>query len=230
VYFANTSLSTVDEYAHSGKYVQTILDPGQFPVGCAFDKLTGNVAISNIIDTSGGPGNITIWNGSSLSGPFFPPKMSRVYFLGYEGKTGRLWLSGSDSSGYFQYDSYAGGTFTNVGIHGASVGFPGTVQWSAKTKLMNVGDQDTFSAPTFYQVDDGGNVMGSTVTTCTQSSDFCDIIQATFKGPGMVGPDAVLLSANRFAYPAGGSPILNYPAEYIGPTGAAVSPNKGDDN
>jgi hypothetical protein len=227
VFFSNTALSTVDEYNHSGTYIQTINDPGQFPVGCSFDKSSGNLAISNIIDTSGGPGSISIWNGGSLSGPFFPPNMSRVYFIGYEGKTGTLWLSGSDSSGFFQYDSYAGGTFTSVGVHGASVGFPGTVQWSANTRWMNVGDQDTFSAPTFYQVDDGGNVMGSTVTTCTQASDFCDIVQATIKGPGLVGPDAVLLSANRFAYPAGGSPTLNYPAAYVQPIGSAVSPNKG---
>jgi len=227
VFFSNTALSTVDEFNHSGTYVQTINDPGQFPVGCAFDKSSGNLAISNIIDTSGGPGSISIWSGGSLSGPFFPPNMSRVYFIGYEGKTGTLWLSGSDSSGFFQYDSYAGGTFTSVGVHGASVGFPGTVAWSASTRWMNVGDQDTFSAPTFYQVDDGGNVMGSTVTTCTQSSDFCDIVQASIKGPGLVGPDAVLLSANRFAYPAGGAPTLNYPAAYVQPIGSAVSPNKG---
>ena len=42
-----------------------------------------------------------------------------------------------------------------------------------------------------------------------------------------VGPDAVLLSANRFAFPAGGAPTLNYPAPFIQPIGSAVSPDKG---
>jgi hypothetical protein len=227
VLFSNTELSTLDEYNHSGTYVQTILEQGQHPIGCAFDKSTGNVAIANIYGPSGSNGNLMFWNGSSLSGPFFPPNMAHIYFLAYEGKTGTLWLDGTDSSGIVHYDSFKNGKFKNVVISGATIGFPGTVAWSAKTHSMIVGDQDTFSAPTFYQVDEGGNVLGSTVTTCTQSSDFCDIPQATIKGPGLVGPDAVLYSANRFAYPAGGLPILNYPAAYVTPIGSAVSPNKG---
>jgi hypothetical protein len=228
VYFANTALSTVDEYNHSGTYVQTIEVPGEFPVGCSFDKKTGNLAISNIIDTSGGPGSILIWNAGSLHGPYFPPNMFRVYFLGYEGKTGTLWLSGSDSSGISQYDSYAGGVFTNVGIHGATIGFPGMVQWSAKTKAMNVGDQDTFSAPTIYQVDDSGNVIGETVLTCEQTSNFCDVVQGVIKGPGLVASDAVALSVGRYPYPAGGLPIIEYivPGGYVQPIGGAISPDK----
>lgn len=222
VYIANTEESTVDEYSHSGTFITAISDPGQFPVGCAYDKSSGNLAILNIIDTSGGPGSVTV-NGQN----YFPSNMYRVYFGGYMGKSGVLYVSGQDSSGFFQYDSFSGGSFTNVGVHGASVGFPGTVAWSAKTMWMNVGDQDTFSAPTFYQVDASGNVQGSTVTECTQFSDFCDIVQAAIKGPGLVGPDAGLISANRFNYPAGGAPTLNYPADYVQPIGSAVSPNKG---
>lgn len=225
-YIANTSMSTVDEFNHSGTFVQSIADSGQYPVGCSFDRSSGNLAISNIISTSGGGGSISIWNGSSLSGPFTPSNMSRVYFVGYQGGTGTLWLSGSDSSGFFQYDSYSGGTFTPVSISGATIGFPGTVAWSGKTGMMNVGDQDTFSSPTFYQVSTTGTVTGSTVTTCTQPSNVCDIVQATIKGPGLVGPDASLHGANRFAYPAGGSPILGYTASYSQPIGSAVSPNK----
>ncbi len=41
VYFANTESSTVDEYTHNASFVQALSDPGQFPVGCAFDKSTG---------------------------------------------------------------------------------------------------------------------------------------------------------------------------------------------
>jgi hypothetical protein len=226
-YFANTAMSTVDEYTHSGTYVQTIADPGQYPVGCSFDRSTGTLAISNIISTSSGPGSIMTYSGGVLSGPFFPPNMFRVYFIGYEGKTGTLWLDGSSSSGAFQYDSYSGGTFTPVAISGGSILFPGTVTWSGNTKWMNVGDQDTFSAPTFYQVDDTGAIVGSTVTQCNQPSSFCDIVQATIKGPGLVGPDAAYFQANRFPYPAGGAPTLNYPASYVQPIGSAVSPNKG---
>ncbi len=224
-YFANTSLSTVDEYSHNGTYIATIADSGQFPVGCAVDRSTGNLAVSNIIDTSGGPGSISIYSGGVRQNTYVPNNMSRVYFMGYEAGTGVLWLSGSNSTVGFQADTFSNGKFHIVPVSG--ILFPGTTQWSAKTKTMVLGDQDTFSAPTFYEVDDSGNIVGSTVTQCTQSSDFCDIIQAVIKGPGLVGPDAILLGANRFAFPAGGSPILQYSAPWVGPTGAAVSPDKG---
>lgn len=187
----------------------------------AYDKSSGNLAVLNIIDAS-----VSIYNGGTLQNTYFPPNMSKVYFGSYEGNSGTLWLSGTDSSGFFQYDSFRGGSFTNVGVHGASIGFPGTVAWSAKTRRMNVGDQDTFSAPTFYQVDDAGNVEGSTVTECVIISPLCDIVQATIKGPGLVGPDAVLLGTNRFNYPAGGAPTLQYVAPYVQPVGSAVSPDK----
>jgi len=229
-YFTNTAMSTIDEYTHSGTYVATLADPGQYPVGCSFDRTTGDLAVTNIVNTSGGPGSVSIFSGGSLQNTYFPPNMSRVYFDGYQGNTGLLWVDGSDSSGAFQYDSFSGGTFTNVPISGGSILFPGTVLWSVNKTVggsMIVGDQDTFSAPTFYQVSSTGQITGSTVTTCTQVSNICDIVEGTTKGPGLVGPDAILLTANRFAFPAGGAPVLNYPASYSQPIGAAISPAKG---
>ncbi|MGA8535067.1 MAG: hypothetical protein WB615_13245 [Candidatus Tumulicola sp.] len=227
-YFANTAESTIDEYTHSGSYVATLSDPGQYPVGCAFDKSTGNLEVQNIINTSGGPGSISIYSGGVLQNTYFPPNMFRVYFAGYMGKSGTLYVDGEDSSGAFEYDSFAGGTFTQITITGGDILFPGTVAYSGKTASMNVGDQDTFSSPTFYQVSTTGAITGSTVTNCTQFSDICDIVQGTIKGPGLVGPDASAVVANRFAYPAGGASILNYGAAYVEPIGSAVSPDKGD--
>ena len=227
VYFSNTSLSDIDEYNHSGTYVSTISDPGQYPVGCSYNKKTGDLAITNIISTSGGAGSLSIASGGVITNTYPISNMSRVYFLDYD-NTGTLWVDGSNGSGIFQLDTFNGSTFTPVTVSGATILFPGAVKWTANKTApsINVGDQDTFSAPTFYQVSSTGTVTGSTVTTCTQTSDICDIVQATIKGPGLVGPDAILLSANRFAYPAGGAPVLNYPASYVQPIGSAVSPNK----
>jgi hypothetical protein len=227
VYITNIRISTMDEYSHSGTYVATFEDPGQFPSGCAYDKSTGDIAVSNLIAYDGGPGSISIYHGGVLQNTYYPSNMSRVVFLGYYGTSGTLFLDGSDSSGYFQYDSFKNGSFKNVGVHGADIGFPGTVAWSGKTGLMNIGDQDTFSTPTFYEVDASGNVRGSVVTECAQESDFCDIIQASIKGPGLVAPDGVAGTVNRFPYPAGGDPNLSYPAGFELPSGTAVSPEKG---
>jgi hypothetical protein len=227
VYFANTALSTIDEFNHSGTYVATLGDPGQFPVSCSFDKSTGDLAVANISSTSGGPGSLAVYS-DGVQHVYYPPNMTAVFSVAYEGKTGTLWLTGDGSAG-FLYDSFKNGTFKIVGIHGASVIFGGGLAWSGKTKFMNLGDQGTFASPTFYELDDSGNVRGEVVLTCTQQSDFCDVVQATIKGPGLVAPDAILLSANRFGYPAGGAPKLNYPAPYVQPIGSAVSSNKHGD-
>jgi hypothetical protein len=228
VYIANTAMSTIDEYNHSGTFITALSDSGQFPVGCAFDKASGNLAVSNILTTSDGPGSISIYSGGSLQNTYTPSNMNKVYFIGYQAKTHVLWLSGLESSAVFQYDSMSpSGTFTNVGIHGATVGFPGTVQWTASNQWMNAADQDTFSSPTIYQVDSSGNVVGSTVTECVQISDFCDPVQMTIKGTGLVEPDAIAEAANRFAYPAGGAPTMGYTGpSFIEPIGSAVSPDK----
>jgi len=225
VYFANTALSTVDEYNHSGTYVATISDPSQYPVGCTYDQVSGDLVITNIISTTGGAGSVSVASGGTITNTYPVPNMFRVYFIG--SNKGMIWFDGSDSSGIFQLDSFAiaTGTSTPITVSGGSILFPGTVAWSGKTKWFNVGDQDTFSSPTFYQLDSTGAIVGSTVTTCPTST--CDIVQGTIKGPGLVGPDAIQLTANRFAYPAGGASILNYPASYTQPIGAAVSPNKG---
>ena len=56
-YFANTEESTVDKYAQS-VYRAKLSDPGQFPIGCSYDPKSGDLAVANIINVSGGPGSI----------------------------------------------------------------------------------------------------------------------------------------------------------------------------
>ncbi len=224
VYIVNTSVSTVDKYTHGGRYLKTISVPGQYPANCAYDRSTDTLAIGSLISESGGLGNITFYRDKRLSKPFYPPNISAVFYLGYEGARGRLWLDGDGNSG-FAYASFAKGVFKPVKIQGATIAFPGAVIWSAKTRTMVVGDQATYSGPTFYQVNDAGTVIGTTVTQCSQPSDYCDIPQAAIKGSGLVGPDINALATQRFAYPAGGAPERNYSAEFVGPIGVAISPD-----
>jgi hypothetical protein len=60
VYIANTSRSTIDEYSHGGTFIQSLADTGQYPVSCAFDRTSGNLAVANIINVTGGPGSVSI--------------------------------------------------------------------------------------------------------------------------------------------------------------------------
>lgn len=227
VYIANTSVSTVDEYSHDGTFVQAFADAGQYPVSCAFDRTTGNLAVANIISVSGGPGSISIYHSGMLQNTYPVPNMARAYFVGYAGGSGTLWLDGSNSSGVFQYDSFSGGTFTPVPISGGTIGFPGNVQWSAKTKSMNVGDQSTFADPTVYRVSPTGHVTGSTVMTCSTPSG-CSVAGYSIKGPNllMAGASGSSGAVLVYPYPAGGDPghIITNP-NLAGASFVAVSPN-----
>jgi hypothetical protein len=220
VYFANTALSTVEKYTQGGKYVSTLSDPGQYPVACSFDPSTGDLAVSNLIDTNGGPGSISIYRGGTRQNTYVPPNMSRVYFLGYQDDVGTLWLDGADSSGNFAYDKFAGGTFTPVPITGGSIGpFPGGIQWSSKTHAMNVAGNNNV----LYRVSPKGKVIGETTFAC-EPSNACSLGGFFIKGPDVAVADAADLAASLFQYPAGGKPVKNYVAPYVQPIGIAISP------
>jgi hypothetical protein len=221
VFIANTENSKIDEYAPSGTFTQALSDPGEFPAGCAVDPKSGTLAVSNIISTSDYAGGISLYaNASGAPQQLTDPNMFEVFFIGYLGKTGNLYYSGFDNSFYAAISSYIGGNFALLPISGATIGFPGTVSNAHKTGSLAIGDQDTFSGPTFYQVDATGTVSGSTVLSCP--SGYCDVVQATIKGTKVVAPDAESLDAGVYPYPAGGAALVTV-SGFGQPIGSAVS-------
>ena len=221
VFIANTENSKIDEYAPNGTFTQALSDPGEFPAGCAVDPKSGTLAVSNIISTSDNAGGISLYaNASGTPQQLTDPNMFEVFFIGYYGKTGNLYYSGFNNSFYAAISSYIGGNFALLPLNGATIGFPGTVSNSFKTKTLAIGDQDTFYGPTFYQVDATGNVSGSTVLACP--SGDCDVVQATVKGNKIVAPDAGSLDATVNPYPAGGSALVTVTG-FGQPIGSAVS-------
>lgn len=99
--------------------------------------------------------------------------------------------------------------------------------WSAQTRTMIVGDEETFKSPTLYWLDVHGNVKGETTLSCSSPGDFCDIMGATVKGPGLVAADAGGDTVKRFPFAEGGGSLLGYvaPYGYVEPFGVAVSPD-----
>ena len=224
-YFANTSLSTIDEYSHDGTYLATIQDPGQYPAWCSYDPTTGNLAVANVIDVSGGSGSISIFKDGVLQNTYHPPNLTRVFSVGYQdGTAGVLWLSGNTSSGSTLVYTFANGQFTRVtfhGLRGGSIG--GGFQWSAKMHAMNTSGSDATGHSVIWQFTPAAKIVGKTILDCDGS--VCDVVSFFIKGPRVTTADAVHLNAPQFDYPKGGRPIKNYPAPYVQPIGVAVSPN-----
>jgi hypothetical protein len=216
VYVANTAAQAIDEFAHDGKYLRTLSEPIGYPVACAWDRSTGNLAVSNIFGTNDGTGSIAIYRKATGSPKLYSNnEFARFYFLSYMGKTGVLYFDGESSADETTYGSLQNGTITPITITGATIKFPGTVAYSPKTRSMNVGDQD---GEVLYHVSATGAITGSTPLT-----GAADIIQGTIEGARFIGPDAENANVEIFAYPKGGNRKSTITGYFTYPAGSTVS-------
>jgi DNA-binding beta-propeller fold protein YncE len=217
VFVANTAKSTIDEFSHNGAYVTALSDPGQYPAGCAFDKATGNLAVSNVISTTSAPGSVSIYTHARGTPKIIGAEgFLRVFFLAYAGKNGVLYLDGETASYEPAYGSLKNGSIKPIAITGASIGYAGGLSWSAKTQSMNIGDQQ---GAVLYRISPTGKIIGSMPLTGAG-----DIVQGTIKGPRFVGPDFSNGNVKVFSYPGGGKPHSTLTG-LTQPIGSAISPN-----
>jgi hypothetical protein len=208
VFVTNWSPGDVVVFAHGeAKPLRTLDDSGEFPWACAYDRATGDLAVSNLFGSQNEPGNIAIYaHASGTAHLYYPPNMQTVYFGGYA-PDGTLWVDGLDAATTFQYDSFRRGTFTPVDLKGARIFAPGSVQWSPKTRTMNVGDVRSLVVPRVYAVDNDGIVTRSTVLGCAQPSG-CAVADFLIDGGTLLASevDGVTNGVQLFGYPTGGSP------------------------
>jgi hypothetical protein len=136
-----------------------------------------------------------------------------VYFLGYDNR-GNLFLDGYNPSKQFQYGELASGstTITPITLDGATIGFPGGVQFAGRK--VNIGDQ---GGDVIYQATEAG-----TVTSSTPLGGSVDCVQFFIRRKAVVCPDAGNGDIEVYRYPIGGSPV-RVTTGLVAPTGAAVS-------
>jgi len=234
IYVANTNTSQVLKYSRTGSLVGTITDTGEYPTGCSVNRSNGDVAVSNIINTSGGAGNIEVFhNGTGTGTPLTNSNQYEYFFPTYDA-SGNLYVDGFSNSFFFILSECPAGSGTchSVSVSGASPFFPGGLNWDRVGGQLVVGDQECGGnlASCWYS----GMVSGSTYTVSgtTTLSNFdgtaCDVDQGAL-GPfskyaagGCVTFGTSVSTADRWAFPAGGSgaPYATGPSE---PLGAAIS-------
>jgi hypothetical protein len=207
-WLANTGASTMIHYNAAGHVLSTLSDTGQFPVGCSTHA--GNLAVSNIINVSGGPGSVTIYaNGTGTGRNFAVSNLGRVYFIGYDG-SGDLFVSGETTSSTVGFaELKAGGSaFAPLTLSGATINFPGTVQF-ARSRLV-LGDQSGSGGfSILYQTTVANGT--ATVTGSTNLTSALDAVQCFITGKkGAIAPDAASADGQQYNYPAGGSPTATY--------------------
>jgi hypothetical protein len=214
-WIANTGDSNVLEYSTGGTLLNTLVDPNNYPVGCAYDPKTSDLAVMNIITTADGPGNVAVYTKATGSPKIYAGgPLQRIYSGAYDGSTGTLVVDGENSSSATAIASLTGGKFASITLKGTTIEFPGGLAWAAKNDSMNVEDQHN---GTIYQFKVNGKVTGTTTL-----NSVGDIVSYAIFGGTLLAPATQGIGV--YAYPAGGNPkrVIG-PNSFSEPVGIAVS-------
>jgi len=220
VLVTNFGASNIVEYAHGAKKpIQTLSDPGFLPLGCSIDPTTGNLAVTNRVDTQFSDGNLVVY--ADAQGAPTSYTNSNIYyyeFCGYDAQ-GNLYMDGLTPAYVFTFAELPKGSSSLQTVTlNQTIGYPGGVQWDGKH--VAVGDQNV---PEIYQfavsAGAGTQVGSTTLTGGSQVTQFW--IQGSGKHARVIGPNAGGANTMYWNYPAGGSPTRTIAGSE--PVGVTVS-------
>lgn len=218
VFVANTGRNNIIEYAHGGTSPKATLDdPGYFPVGCAVDPKTGNLAVTNVSPSSSAAGNVVVYLRAKdgPTGDYQDSAMPGPLLCGYD-DGGNLFVDGTGQSGAFAFAELRSGAkkLTNVTLN-QHIGNPGGVQWDGSH--VAVGDQTTNTVYQFDVSGKTGKMVGS-----TQLSGATQVFQFWVQGKRVIGADAYGGDVKIWKYPAGGAAVKTIGGLYA-PLGVTIS-------
>lgn len=230
VFVTNSFKGQIVKYSHGGTTpIATLSDPNQYPLDCAVDPTTGNLAVSNYFSKTG-PGSVAIYQNATGTPVYYSDThMNYVYYLGYD-NSGNLFLDGLDGQNSFRFAKIPHGStaFTDITVNQA-IGFPGGVLWDGK--YVALGDQD---ANVVYRLKVGSTTATSVGATqlggVTYAEQFwlTDFTQKA-KHPRphkLIAPNYYIGGAfvGTWPYPAGGSATKTIPmTAYNNPVGTTIS-------
>ncbi len=227
IWVTDTLDQRLEEF-HPGepKRVAILDDPDEYPVACAVDPTTGNLAVTNIYGSASPgltAGNLMIYKsarGKPL-GPYYDSVMYYMYFCGYD-SSGNLFFDGESYGGQFRFAELPENSANIVDITiDQNIEQPGDVETSSGSVV--IGDQQSHI---IYQLSIDGSQGYVSGTTPLQKT--AEIEQFAIVGGSVVAADGTSHRASTWSYPAGGQPSsdirhLNTP---IGLVITASSPGK----
>jgi hypothetical protein len=233
VYVANTGTMQIFKISRAGAIVNTWDDAYGYPVGCAVDPATGNLAVSDMFGVSGG-GQVLVYNpGSSTPTVISNPAQYFYSFVGY-GPNSALWTSGRTIYGDYMVSACGPSTCSTINLSGGTIYFPGPVQWDGKRGNWVLFDQtcDGTSTTCSYPVSASGALGAATTYDNYNGGGVCGMAQGVIAANNLnfvVGSDASCASSSaaiaRWGYPAGGAPtnFATFSSPYAIPSGVAIS-------
>ncbi len=225
----------VYKLAYTGKTLGQLADALGYPVSCAWDPKTGNLAVTNYIDTGSKTGEVLVYHHATGSPNSYTNVKQYYYdYAGYD-DAGNLYFDGSTASGTFVLSElpYNKETAQTIKLSGAKIFDAGMVQWDADSKQLDVGDQNCLNAATscIYQFKiSGGTAIASREIELKTSTgtQVCDVAQAVVSHGALYGSDNDYCGYAKTAtygwpYPAGGRPSHDQKRGVSEPIGAAIA-------
>ncbi|HYL26617.1 MAG TPA: hypothetical protein VEW74_02215 [Candidatus Nitrosotalea sp.] len=235
VWVTDTSAKTIYELSHRGHLENELKDSSGYPVACAWDPTTRNLAVMNLFGTGSNAGAVLVYPPGS-SGPSVYTNSAQYYynFGGYDGN-GNLFFDGRNASGNFMLSELPKGENSahTVSVTGGTIYFPGMVQWNVPKKTLIVGDQSCGNeyVSCLYTLaigKNGGTIESETSLQNYTGGQVCDLVQGILYGSKIAGSDfdfcgSDLSATYVWSYPTGGKPNLDNNRADSVPVGAAIS-------
>ncbi|MFZ0682866.1 MAG: hypothetical protein WA428_04790 [Candidatus Cybelea sp.] len=235
VWITDTNAAEVYEVTHHGQLENELAVPDGYPVGCAWDKKTGTLAVMELFNGSGGQGAILLYKGGSGSPVSITnPEQYYYNFGGYDPR-GNLFVDGRAANGTFMLSELPKGQKTayTLAVSGGTIYFPGMVQWDPSTANLVVGDQSCANtyASCVYALKLGGStatITGSTTFLNYSGGGVCDLVQGVIFNNRIAGSDndfcgSTASATYTWSYPAGGKASAYNNSTDVTPVGAAIS-------
>ncbi len=207
VFVVNTNDLDVLEFKHGGtKSIQELNDFGHYPIGCAVDPKSGDVAVANYASTlSLGPGSVSIFHGGhGIASSYQDQAFNAYFFCGYDDK-GNLFVDGADYGSYntqFAELAYGSSKLNSIKLD-QTIGYPGGVMWDGKYLAV----QDTYTR-TVYRFKMAGSKGTSVGSVNFKGNNTSLLTQFWLDGNAILMPYGALPRAVRkvgyWPYPKGG--------------------------
>lgn len=235
IWIVNTGTSQGLKYSHTGHLLGSVNDPSGTPAGCAVNPTNGDLAISETLGTSG-PGGIEIYHdGAGKPTRYNNPSQYEYFFPTYD-TDGNLYVDGlSYPAEAFTISELPSGKHRmhTITYSGGTIRFPGGANWDRVKGQLVINDQECngIYAACVYQLTVSGS--NATIVGSAPLNNFdgtaCDVDQGTISANGkyFAGPCITFAysvsSADRWAYPSGGTPGHYNDSVVAEPIGSAIS-------
>lgn len=218
--------SVVREYEHGGRYpIRILSDNGYYPLDCAVDPVTGQLAVTNSVPSVGeGPGDLAIYAKARGAPKHLRDRSMRNYYgCAYDDK-GDLFVDGQlRNGGGFAFAELPSGSGTFVDINlNQSIAVPAGVQWDGKNVAVGGG-----TATSIYRFKIHG--FSGTKVGETPIGGAADVYNFSLHAgqavvPGRFG-NGEQSRVQFYAYPKGGRAVKVL-LGFSGPQAAVVSESK----